>query len=219
MVKVEQQKDPTVKGLYAVSSRFQTPSNLQNLIDVETKIVWPHRIIWICVPLHLCGVTSKSTVFCGRLGQTRLISLFRSASYKRCTRTPGETPEKHVTSNLLQRDGCRSNSYLSVLGFRGSVSVSHQMPIWSRGPCESGPSVWRWSAPCCHLQWACSSSPSAGRHESKEDTPMNQKRQIHTERTGLPLQVTDLSACDTSVFQVVSVKQILSPNKPVLKMT
>lgn len=41
---------------------------------------------------HLCGVTSRSTVFCDRLGQTRFISLFRSASLKRCARTPGDVP-------------------------------------------------------------------------------------------------------------------------------
>lgn len=41
---------------------------------------------------HLCGVTSRSTVFCDRLGQTRFISLFRSASHKRCARTPGDAP-------------------------------------------------------------------------------------------------------------------------------
>lgn len=68
-------------------------------------------------------------------------------------------------------------------GIRDFVhSVSHQMPIWSQGPCESGPSVWRWSALCCHLQWACSSSPSAERNESKKDRPMNQKQQINSTR-------------------------------------
>lgn len=41
---------------------------------------------------HLCGVTSRSTVFCDRLGHTRFISLFRSASFKCCARTPGDVP-------------------------------------------------------------------------------------------------------------------------------
>lgn len=68
-------------------------------------------------------------------------------------------------------------------GIQGFVhSLSYQMPIWSQGPCESGPSVWRWSALCCHLQWACSSSPSAGRKESKEDRPMNQKHHTNSSR-------------------------------------
>ncbi len=41
---------------------------------------------------HLCGVTNRSTVFCDRLGHTRLISRFRSASFKRCARTPEGEP-------------------------------------------------------------------------------------------------------------------------------
>lgn len=41
---------------------------------------------------HLCGVTSRSTVFCDWLGHTRFISLFRSASLKRCARTPVDVP-------------------------------------------------------------------------------------------------------------------------------
>lgn len=47
---------------------------------------------------------------------------------------------------------------------------------------------------------------------------MNQKQQINTQGKGLPLQVIDLSTFDASVFQVASIKQILSPNKLVLKM-
>lgn len=41
---------------------------------------------------HLGGVTSRSTVFCDRLGQTRFISLFKSASHKCCARTPEDGP-------------------------------------------------------------------------------------------------------------------------------
>lgn len=47
---------------------------------------------------------------------------------------------------------------------------------------------------------------------------MNQKQQMNTRGKGLRLQLRDLSTCDASVFLVVSIKQIWSPNKLVLKM-
>lgn len=49
--------------------------------------------------------------------------------------------------------------------------------------------------------------------EAKEDRPMNQKQQMKTRGKDLSLQVIDLSTWDESVFQVVSIKQILSQNK------
>lgn len=137
------------------------------------------EVKWSVTSSHLCGVTRRSTVFCDRLGQTRLISLFRSASDKRCARTPGKasTNMSHqICTTVIIAFTLTSGPLFRLQGLLDFVvSVSHQMPVWSPGPCGSGPSGWRWNALCCHLQWACSSSPIAERNGSKRGVAMNQE--------------------------------------------
>lgn len=150
--------------------------------------MWPYRKIRVCVwkkggwPTFMWRHKQVNCLL-WKAGPNSAYLPLQICIIQTLHQNPWRNTSKHVTSNLLQRDGCHSYSYGSLQGFRDFVhSLSYQMPIWSRGPCESGPSVWRWSALCCHLQWACSSSPSAGRKESKEDRPMNQKQHINSSR-------------------------------------